>query len=215
MTYTVKGIIAKAASMEPMDVRQGLDLFNEANLEISSQVPITVQATSLIPVVQNQALYTMPDNMPSIESVSFFTSANSWVPLRPTNMDELYYDAGPDWQDAPMGTPIYYYDNGPNIGLFPKPSQNAVGSYPGIEVRFNQVDVMGANDTLPSNINTVYPWVYHMCRTQCAVNRHYEAEAFWDLKYKKALDVLQTFVYRRISKNKPQVIRNYRRVRGA
>jgi hypothetical protein len=200
---------------EPINPQSGILLFNQAHLEICSKVKLYPDASFTQTFTSGTGEYALADNVISMWTGTYYAGANSYNPLKQTNVDSLVADYGPDWRAYPASTPYAFYEDGGQIGFFPVPNVTSTGGYPCAVFSYAQAHTLALSDTLPTQINTPYPWVYYICRIQCVKNGHAEKMPQYDAMYKAAQEELATYIYRRTPKDRPRALFNIPFTRGA
>ena len=163
LTRTVRQVIDVATEMLPMDAGRALQVFNEAHLYILTQIRLVADTTTTVSLTAGQQEYSLPDNVCKIWDATYYSSASSWTPLKATNVDSLFEDMGANWQLQTSAQPWGFYERGGMLGFAPAPNVTTVGGYPSVTLFYTPATNLGLDDTMPTNISTIYPWVYRMC----------------------------------------------------
>jgi hypothetical protein len=163
ITRTVAQVIDLVQGHLPADSGRALQVFNEAHLYILTQVRLVPDVSSTIALISGQQEYSLPDGVAKIWDASYYSSASSYTPLQPTNVDSLFEDLGANWQLSSAGQPWGFYERGGMLGLVPAPNAATAAGFPNVTLFYTPATNLGLQDTLPTNVSSVYPWVYRMC----------------------------------------------------
>lgn len=215
LTFTVQRVLDLAKQIEPMDPKTALEQLNIAHCTIATYVKMYPETQLAVSLVANQMMYSLSASVGSIWSATLFTGANSYLALLPTNVDTLYNDVGPDWRQQTQGQPYLYFEEGGQLGIYPPPNQSTAGTYPNVTISYSAVAELTASDSLPSMVNTPYPWIYAMCAAQCVVNGRPEKKPEYDKLQDQAMQSLQTYIFRRTARDRNRFGLNVPMVRGA
>jgi len=219
LTRTVKQVCDAAKAFEDTDAGILLQLFNEAHLYITTQCKLVPDTTYVVPLVAGQQEYTLPDGVAKIWDASFFSNANSHVPMKATNVDSLFYDYGPNWQLlTPSSVVAVYYERGGMIGFVPAPAVTTVAGFPNVTLYYSPATNMGLDDVLPTNIPSIYPWVYRMAELAAPGNggefqERMQKVAFYNGQFEKHMKWLREYVFGRVARDKPRASSQVPRIR--
>lgn len=192
-----------------------LELINEAHLYIMGRCGLIPLTTVNINLTNGTQEYALADGIINIDDAVYYTSATSHFPLRPTNIDSLYEDYGPNWREnVSAGTPYAFYENGGNIGFVPAPGTTTSAGYPIVTLHVLQYTALALTDSLPSTINTVQPYVLYVARDYAMVKEP-DKMMYYSQAFEASVKNLQDFVWRRTKRDKPRVMHRVNRVRGA
>ena len=210
LTRTVRQVIDVASEHEAMDAGRALQLFNEAHLYILTQVRLVADLTTTISLTAGTQEYQLADGIAKVWDASYFTSSSQWNPIRPTNVDSLFEDIGPNWQLQSAGQPWGFYERGGMIGFVPAPAVSTVGGYPSVTLYYTPATNLGLDDTLPTNISSVYPWVYRMSELMAlGGNGPFEEKQARRDKYaalfENAMHFLREYMYGRVARDRARV----------
>jgi hypothetical protein len=193
-----------------MDAGRALQLFNEAHLYILTQVRLVPDTTYVLSLISGQQEYALPDGVAKIWDAAYYTSAASWQPLKPTNTDSLYEDQGPNWQLQNAGVPWGFYERGGMIGLTPAPATSTVAGFPSVTLFYTPGTPLGLDDSLPTNISTIYPWVFRMCELAAMSgeaklpDKVAFQEKFYAL-FQQHMHYLREYMYGRVARDRVRV----------
>ena len=214
ITRTVQTVIEIIQEHEDIANLRALELLNEAHLFMLGRHHLVPDVTINITLTNGVGEYALPDNIISIWDAAYYSDANTHFPLRPTNIDTLYNTYGANWQLISPGQPWGFYERGGNIGLFPPPNATSAGGYPTVTLYCTQSATLGLGDTLPTTINTVYPWVYRVLIKQSPVTAP-EKVAYYEQRFVKAERELTEYIYRRVARDRPRLAMKVPRLRRA
>jgi len=215
MTYTAQNVIELVQEREPMDPIMAINLLNEAHLYITSQLHLVPDLTTTIALVSGQQEYSLPDGVVTMWDAAYWPNGISTtgnVPLRQTNVDTLFEDRGPNWQLQPAGQPWGYYERGGMIGFVPAPS---AGSPAVVQIFYTPATTLVPTSTLPTNIPSCYPWVYHVCRRQADLERDLSKRAYWEKVFQEEMHYLREYIMGRTGRDRARVSYRVKRVRRA
>jgi hypothetical protein len=217
MTYTSQNVLELIQEREPMDPVTGMNLLNEAHLYITSQLHLVPDLTTTISLVAGQQEYSLPDGVVTIWDATYWPNGivsppSGNRPLKATNVDTLFEDRGPNWQLQANGEPWGYYERGGMIGFVPAPS---VGSPASVQLFYTPATTLVPTSTLPTNIPSCYPWVYHVCRRQADLERDLTKRQYWEKALQEEMHYLREYIYGRVGRDRPRVSYRVKRVRGA
>lgn len=140
-----------------------------------------------------------------VTSATYYTAGDSYTPLLAMNIDKMDYE-NPSWRDQQGGQPYTYYENGPNFGLYLKPSlATGVGGYPKVTIYYTQKNVTGMAVALPAQVLNYDAWVCYMLREFCR-KRHPSDFPKYDQALSMALNDLLNYQQARLVRDKPEVI---------
>ncbi len=224
----VSVVIDIANEHETISPLRAITLFNEAHHYICSQCKLYPTLTAQVNLTAGTAEYalsTVVPNTPSggilkIWEAYYYTSASSWTPIYPRNVDSLYADAGPGWELITQSTPYAFYERGGNIGFYPTPNISTSSSYPNVTLYYDTIPVLGEADSLPA-VDTIYPWVYYMCWLQVravadkpAAELDGSRKAYWEW-FQESMKRLRESINGRVPRDKPRIAANVVQVRRA
>ncbi len=217
MTYTAQNVIEFIQERETMDPVTAMNLLNEAHLYITGQLHLVPDATIQISLVANQQEYSLPDGVVAIWDATYWSGGvvsppSGNLPLRATNVDTLFEDRGPNWQLQAAGQPWGYYERGGMIGFVPAP---VTGSPACVQLFYTPATVLTQTSTLPTNIPSCFPWVYHVCRRQADFDRDENKRAYWEKAFQQEMHYLREYVYGRVGRDRARVSYRVRPVRRA
>ena len=219
ITRTVQQVIEIAKEHEDFDPQRALQLFNEAHVRILGECRLIPDTTTTVSLVAGQMEYAIANDVARIWDAIYYDSSNSFYPLKQTDESRLYYqEYGPGWEVVTPSKPTKYYERGGNIGLWPPPASSSTGGYPQVVLYYTQIDGLTLTSTLPSTINTVYPWVYYMCAKQAATSDKpgWENNVLaYEKMFEKSLTDLKRWIYARTPRDKPILRYRTPRIRRA
>jgi hypothetical protein len=220
LTRTVRQVIDVATEHEEMDAARALQLFNEAHLYILTQVRLVPDTTLQVGLTQGTQEYALPDNVCKIWDAAYYTSASDWTPLKATNVDSLFEDSGPNWQLQASGQPWGFYERGGMIGFAPVPSVSTVSGYPNVTLFYTPATGLGLDDTLPTNISSIYPWVYRMCELMALggsgpFGEKQAKQARYAALFQDSMHYLREYMYGRVARDRARVSVRVPRIKRA
>jgi len=204
LTRTVQQVIQIANEHEDMDPARGLQLLNEAHLQILSQIHLVPDVQVDITLVAGQMEYALPDACIAIWDASYWVSATSHQVLKSNNVDKIYNDQGPNWGLQASGTPQNFYERGGKIGLVPPPAIATSGGYPKVTLYYTAFTALGLGDSLPTTISSVYPWVYHMLVRQAAVESPDKIPLYAN-RFKIEMEMMHRWIFGRVARDKTRI----------
>jgi len=215
LTRTVQQVIEIISEHVDIGNVRGVQLLNEAHLEILANCHLVPDTTVDITLTANTLEYALPDDCVKIWDATYFTSATSHQVLKATNVDTLFYSHGANWELAQSSVPIHFYERGGMIGLWPPPATATSGSgYPKVTLYYTQFTELTLTSSMPTTIPSVYPWVYHVLSRQAAVAHPDKIQLFKQL-YAQEMERMQTWVFGRTGRDKPKAFARVPKVRRA
>jgi hypothetical protein len=204
LTRTAQQVIDCASEHEQMDRNRGLQLLNEAHIEIIRNCHLIPDTTMTINLTAGTQEYALPDSCVRVWDAAYFSNASSHTPLKPTNVDALYNQYGPNWQLQDAGVPWSFYERGGMVGLVPAPSVTTVTGYPNVTLYYTAYTALDFYDTLPTTIFSMYPWVYFICAKQAVVTSP-DKVAMYEGLYQKEMKQMQEAIFGRIGRDNPRL----------
>lgn len=101
--------------------------------------------------VMGQREYSVPSDLIMIEKVGFWISPSTvaFRRLEYKSIDNLDSE-NPNWQNASTGKPLYYYQRGDNIGLYPSCSAAYSTTSIGLQIEYvKQADNLSSDSSVP------------------------------------------------------------------
>ena len=182
---------------------EGLLLFNSAHAEIGRQVKLYPdEAVDLASLVAGTRGYAYSEDILHVWAAAYYTSASSYTALIQTSPDELDAMTNGEWRGESNGTPTHWYDEGPNIGLYPIPDTTTSGGYPLVRLYCQKRRVLTTGDSLPGMIGEATPWVDYMAYLW-AERRHRDEKDARYADYKVSLARLKRHMLARAPRVKP------------
>jgi hypothetical protein len=106
------------------------------------------------------------------------------------------------------------------IGFVPAPSATTANGYPNVTIFYTPATNLGLDDLLPTNVSSIYPWVYRMLElTALSGDGNFAVkQAMQDryhAKFEEQMHYLREYMYGRVARDHPRVGALVARVRRA
>jgi hypothetical protein len=172
---TVNEVITRFRRHYPgCDSTTALDLFQTAYRRLLDKAQFRMADVEFASIVSGTREYAWSEDDLRVYAVTWYKSATSFWPLRPTSEDELR-DQGPAWKESTAtGEPTAFYvaartDASANktgklvLGFDATPNETTATGYPKAVCHCEQVEGLTGTDQLPFSVLDEMYFVYAMC----------------------------------------------------